>query len=99
MVVIIITLQIPGSKETAAPKRAEEKAKRQDPQRCFLYGFYTPSFKNSRWKKKIPDGKTWLLLPFPVLQFIFSQFIFSPKYLLKYYYNLLLFVSVNLARM
>ena len=50
-------------------------------------------------KKKIPDGKTWLLLPFPVLQFIFSQFIFSPKYLLKYYYNLLLFVSVNLARM
>jgi len=31
MVVIIITLQIPGSKETAAPKKADEKAKRQDP--------------------------------------------------------------------
>ena len=31
MVVIIITLQIPGSKETAAPKRADEKTKRQDP--------------------------------------------------------------------
>ena len=62
-------------------------------------GFTHLHLKISDGKKKIPDGKTWLLLPFPVLQFIFSQFIFSPKYLLKYYYNLLLFVSVNLARM
>ena len=70
MVVIIITLQIPGSKETwslcctkeGRLRRQKDKTHRS----VFRMGF-------THLHLKIPDGKTCLLLPFPVLQFIFFQ--------------------------